>query len=210
LSVSDTGVGLNKDEASKIFEPFYTTKHEGRGTGLGLSTVYGIVKQNEGSIYVYSEPGLGAMFKIYWPVYQGSESSESVHPLNHGSIKGKEKILLVEDDDHVRNFTMSALKSMGYQVTCASNGLQALKQIKNIDDKIDLLITDSVMPKMGGKKLVKNITELDPSIKVLFISGYTDKEIVEKGELIDGINFMQKPFSVVGIGKKIRQILDTA
>ena len=209
LSVSDTGVGLNKDNVGKIFEPFYTTKHEGRGTGLGLSTVYGIVKQNEGAIYVYSEPELGATFKIYWPVFQGSEYSEPLNQHIQSSIKGTERILLVEDDDHVRNFTTIALRSMGYQVNCAANGLQALRQIKNDDEKIDLVITDSVMPKMGGKKLVKNITEFDPSIKVLFISGYTDKEIVEKGELIDGINFLQKPFSIINLGQKIRQLLDS-
>jgi two-component system cell cycle sensor histidine kinase/response regulator CckA len=208
LSVSDTGIGLNKDELSKIFEPFYTTKREGQGTGLGLSTVYGIVKQNEGSIYVYSEPGLGSLFKIYWPVYQGTDSSKLINDINKDSVKGTESILLVEDDDHVRNFTTVALKSMGYEVSCASNGLQALHEIKNGNKKIDMVITDSVMPKMGGKKLVKNIAEFDSSIKVLFISGYTDREIVEKGELIDGINFLQKPFSVIGLGQKIRQILD--
>ena len=208
LSVSDTGVGLNREDINKIFEPFYTTKREGRGTGLGLSTVYGIVKQNEGAIYVYSESGLGTLFKIYWPLHQGIDPDASIGELNQPTVKGTEKILLVEDDEHVRNFTSLALKSMGYDVSCASNGLQALEEIKNGDKKIDMVITDSVMPKMGGQKLVKNIEEFDPSIKVLFISGYTDKEIVEKGELIDGINFLQKPFSIVGLGEKIRQILD--
>jgi CheY-like chemotaxis protein len=208
LSVSDTGIGLNKEDIDKIFEPFYTTKHEGRGTGLGLSTVYGIVKQNQGAIYVYSESGLGTLFKIYWPLHQGIDRDEAISEMNQPTVKGTEKILLVEDDEHVRNFTSVALKSMGYDVSCASNGIQALKEIKNGEKKIDMVITDSVMPKMGGQKLVKNIEKFDPSIKVLFISGYTDKEIVEKGELIDGINFLQKPFSIVGLGNKIRQILD--
>ena len=151
---------------------------------------------------------MGTTFKIYWPVFQKSKSTKPVVRQNQLSLKGVEKILLVEDDEHVRTFTMTALKSLGYEVNCASNGLQALRQIKNGNNKIDLVITDSVMPKMGGKKLVKNITQFDPSIKILFISGYTDNEIVEKGELIDGINFLQKPFSIVSLGEKIRQILD--
>ena len=208
LSVSDTGIGLNKNEVNKVFEPFYTTKKEGRGTGLGLSTVYGIVKQNGGSIYVYSEPGMGATFKIYWPVYMGMDFSMTISKNNQSSIRGNERILLVEDDDSVRNFTMTALKSMGYDVLCASNGIQALEEIRKGKKEIHLVITDSVMPKMGGRKLVKNITEIDNSIKVLFISGYTNNEIIEKGELIDGINFLQKPFSIISLGRKIRQLLD--
>lgn len=208
ISVSDTGIGLNKNEVTKVFEPFYTTKHESRGTGLGLSTVYGIVKQNGGSIYVYSEPGLGATFKIYWPVIQGLLSFEPINNLNQSSIRGSEHVLLVEDDESVRNFTLTALENLGYNVICASNGIQALRIIKLDNENIDLVITDSVMPKMGGTKLMDNIAKIKPAIKVLFISGYTNNEIAERGELIDGINFLQKPFSVTGLGQKIRQILD--
>ena len=208
ISVSDTGIGLNKNEVTKVFEPFYTTKHESRGTGLGLSTVYGIVKQNGGSIYVYSEPGLGATFKIYWPVIQGLLSFEPINNLNQSSIRGSERVLLVEDDESVRNFTLTALENLGYNVICASNGIQALRIIKLDNENIDLVITDSVMPKMGGTKLMDNIAKIKPAIKVLFISGYTNNEIAERGELIDGINFLQKPFSVTGLGQKIRQILD--
>jgi CheY-like chemotaxis protein len=208
ISVSDTGIGMNEEAIEKIFEPFFTTKARGKGTGLGLSTVYGIVKQNSGNIYVYSEPDKGTTFKIYWPSTEESETVEFADELDEELFNGNETILFVEDDKDIRNFVCNALKSLNYQIYKASNGVQALKLLEKNNIGIDLLVTDVIMPEMGGKELAEEILKIVPGIKILFTSGYTDNHIVRSGRLNQGINFIQKPFSIKDIAKKIRYVIE--
>ena len=208
FSISDNGIGMDNELQQRIFEPFFTTKEEFKGTGLGLSTVYGIVKQNNGNIYVYSEKNRGTMFKVYWPITteKGSLSEKEIEiNLNYS---GKEHILLVEDDQSVNDFTNRALKEIGYNVTAMADGEAALEQILSNGCPYDLIITDLIMPKLNGKELIEKIRENYPDVKVLFISGYTDNHIVHDGLLEKNINFVQKPFSIMALRKKIRQILD--
>ncbi|HPC35342.1 MAG TPA: PAS domain S-box protein [Candidatus Marinimicrobia bacterium] len=208
ISVSDTGCGMDKETQEHIFEPFFTTKGEGEGTGLGLATVYGIVKQNHGFIHVYSEPGKGATFKIYFPVYEGQD--EKHYQLEDiESVMGQETILLAEDDADVRAFTRNALQQLGYQVIDFGEPSEALEYFEKHSDEIDLLITDLVMPGMNGQELHRQIEQIKPSIKVLYTSGYTSNIIAVQGIIKRGINFLQKPFAPAVLGKKIRQILDT-
>ena len=208
ISVSDTGCGMDKETQEHIFEPFFTTKGEGEGTGLGLATVYGIIKQNNGFINVYSEPGKGATFKIYFPVYEGrDEKPYQAEDLEN--IMGQETILLAEDDTDVRNFTRNALQQLGYQVIDFGEPIEALEYFKKHSDEIDLLFTDLVMPGMNGQELHRQIEQIKPGIKVLFTSGYTSNIIAVQGIIKRGINFLQKPFAIAALGKKIRQILDT-
>lgn len=209
IAVSDTGVGIEKKIQEKIFEPFFTTKKVGQGTGLGLATVYGIVKQNDAYIYVYSEPGKGSTFKIYWPVTKAAKKDKEIKLNDKIEVTGNEIVLLVEDDDNVRDFASSALKQFGYTVHEASNGKEALQLLDRVKVKPNLLITDMVMPEMNGKELVSKVEELLPQIKVIFTSGYTDNYIVQQGELMEGIHFLQKPFSVRSFMEKIRQVLET-
>jgi two-component system cell cycle sensor histidine kinase/response regulator CckA len=208
IAVSDTGIGMNEEEKRKIFEPFYTTKERGKGTGLGLSTVYGIVKQNNGNIYVYSEPGKGTTFKVYWPSTDLEEIVDYNDNMEDELHNGQETILFVEDDKEVRNFVTTALKSLQYKIFEASNGVVALDLINEQKPDIDLLITDVVMPEMGGKELAEKIVKILPGIKILFTSGYTDNHIVRSGRLNKGLNFIQKPFSITEIAKKIRVVIE--
>ena len=207
LEFSDNGCGMRKEVLGHIFEPFYTTKAAGKGTGMGLATVYGIVKQNNGSIYVYSEPGLGTTFKIYWPIMnenEGVDNEADVKP--EFSIGGTEVILLAEDDEKIREIVSRKLRQKGYQVIAAPDGLKALEKAKNHKGTIDLLFTDVVMPLMGGKELSDKIKELYPDIAILFVSGYLDdsihKDILSKG------HFINKPYSFKDIFNRIRQLLD--
>ncbi|MEA1921205.1 MAG: ABC transporter substrate-binding protein [Pseudomonadota bacterium] len=207
LEVSDNGCGMTKEVLDHIFEPFYTTKAVGKGTGMGLATVYGIVKQNNGSIYVYSEPGLGTTFKIYWPIInenEGVDKEADIKP--ESSIGGTEVILLAEDDENIRKIVSRKLSRKGYQVIAAADGREALEKAKSHKGSIDLLFTDVVMPVMGGKKLSEKIKELYPDIAILFASGYLDnnihKDILNKGE------FINKPFSFEEVFSRIRQLLD--
>ena len=208
IAVSDTGCGMNDNMLSKIYEPFFTTKPPGKGTGLGLSTVYGIVKQNHGNIYVYSEINRGTTFKIYWPMSEQELTSEYSDEWDEALVHGEETILFVEDDDEVRNFMSQALKSLKYNIIDAPNGLEALNIVKKNNIQLDMLITDVVMPEMGGKELAEEIVKYFPGIKILFTSGYTDNHIVRSGKLNEGINFLLKPFSIKDISKKIRIILE--
>jgi len=208
ISVSDTGCGMDKETLEHIFEPFFTTKGEGEGTGLGLATVYGIIKQNNGFINVYSEPGKGATFKIYFPVYEGQDE-KPYQAEDLENIMGQETILLAEDDTDVRTFTRNALQQLGYQVIDFGEPIEALEYFKKHSDEIDLLFTDLVMPGMNGQELHRQIEQIKPGIKVLFTSGYTSNIIAVQGIIKRGINFLQKPFAPSVLGKKIRQILDT-
>jgi len=208
LAVSDSGIGIDKETQSHIFEPFFTTKEVGKGTGLGLSTVYGIVKQNNGFIWVYSEPGQGSAFKVYLPKAKGDAASEKKeqHPVT--APGGSETVLIVEDDDSLRKFSQRALQQHGYSVLEAENGEDALKVSEAYAGSIDLLITDVVMPGMGGKETAERLQPLYPRMKVLYTSGYTDNTIVHHGVLATGLNFLQKPFSPEALTRKVREILD--
>ncbi|GAB4329340.1 MAG: hypothetical protein Kow0037_04370 [Calditrichia bacterium] len=208
LRISDTGIGMDKTTLRRIFEPFFTTKGVGKGTGLGLSTVYGIVKQNNGYIWVYSEPGKGTTFKIYFPAVAETISEADKSRIRHEDFSGKETILLVEDDDWLRNFAQTSLEAYGYRVVTAENGEDALNTISATNLKPDLVLTDVVMPKLDGNALVKRLRILLPEFKVLFMSGYTDDSILRYGILEQKMDFIQKPFSPRDLAQKIREILD--
>jgi PAS domain S-box-containing protein len=208
LSVSDTGVGMSPEVKEHIFEPFFTTKEKGKGTGLGLSTVYGIVKQSRGNIWVYSEPGHGTTFKIYLPSADETIDLIKSSPTQAELPQGSETILLVEDEESVRTFAHKTLKGYGYIILEASNGEEALRLAQGHGRKINLLLTDVVMPQMSGKELADRIKILWPDIKVLFASGYTDNAIVHHGILESGIHFLQKPYTPEVLARKVREVLD--
>jgi len=209
IAISDTGVGMTEEIKAHLFEPFFTTKSPGKGTGLGLSTVYGIVKQFNGHIMVYSEPGVGTTFKIYFP--RDEEEPRSL-PLKDeiGYLpRGKETILLVEDEPLVRNFASRVLKDQGYCVIEASNGNEALKILETYkNDELNLIITDIVMPQMGGLELAERVKPLLPQIKILFTSGYIDHMAIKHKILNIGMAFLEKPFSPSMLARKVREVLD--
>jgi two-component system cell cycle sensor histidine kinase/response regulator CckA len=207
LGVSDDGVGMDKETLSHIFEPFFTTKEVGRGTGLGLATVYGIVKQNGGIINVYSEPGQGTTFKIYFPaVVQKDEIAEKAE--ESVLAAGSGMVLLVEDDDMVREMTAAMLQAIGYTVQVAQTASDALSLCEKRDARIDLLITDVVMPGMSGTELRDRIEAVRPGIKVLFTSGYTSSIVVQRGMLEERGHFLQKPFSIKHLARKVREAIE--
>jgi len=208
LSVSDTGVGMAKEVQEKIFEPFFTTKEKGMGTGLGLSTVYGIVKQSGGNIWVYSEPGQGTTFKIYLPRVNEPVEEIGKKALIEEVPTGNETILVVEDDEEVRKLAVRILEKQGYRVFMAKQGNDALSLCEKHDEPIHLIVTDVVMPGMSGRKLAERLKETHPEMKVLYMSGYTDNAIVHHGVLEPGIQFLQKPFTVESLSRKVREVLD--
>ncbi len=213
LAITDTGIGMDKEIQARIFEPFFTTKKMGRGTGLGLSTVYGIVKQNKGHIWVYSEKGKGTSFKIYLPaVHTGDDKAEKEQNiLKCVSADDQSKTILVaEDDDMLREMTKKMLERVGYTVIIAKNGEDAIKLAETSECPIDLLLTDVVMPGMNGKELAEKIKSKIPDIKILYTSGYTANVIANHGVLVKGINFIQKPFRQEDLAYKIRIILQTS
>ncbi len=206
LSVSDTGKGMDEATKEKIFEPFFTTKADGAGTGLGLATIYGIVKQNKASINVYSEPGKGSTFRIYWPVTKECISvfDKEENPIYMGS---NETILVVEDDQQVRHFVITALQSLGYNVLQAVNGQEALKLFKDSDKKIDLVLTDLVMPKMGGLELSENVKNLHIDVKFLFASGYSHHHIIHNGPVDREYKYIEKPYTIEELAQQVRNVL---
>ena len=207
IAVSDTGVGMDEITKKQIFEPFYTTKAKGKGTGLGLSTIHGIVHQNNGHIDVYSEPSTGTTFKIYLPVTEESKSEIKNIP-EYQNLKGSETILLVEDMESVRKLARKSLAGYGYTVIEAEDGVDGLSKSNEWKDKIDLLLTDVVMPKMSGRELYENLSGMLPHLIVLYMSGYTENIIAHHGILDEGTNFIQKPFKPKDLVSKVRQILD--
>jgi PAS domain S-box-containing protein len=209
FAVSDTGTGMTDEVKAHLFEPFFTTKEKEKGTGLGLSTVYGIVKQSNGHILVYSELGQGTTFKIYLPRVE-EEMDAIPRRDNQGHMpKGNETVLLVEDESLVRGLALRVLREQGYNVLEASNGIEALNVAqKHVGEKIHLLLTDVVMPQMGGKELSDRVRAFRPGIKVLFTSGYTDQAIVQRGQLNLDFAFLEKPFSPSGLVRKVREVLD--
>jgi len=208
LAVGDTGCGMDEKTKARIFEPFFTTKEKGRGTGLGLSTVYGIVKQSGGSIWVYSEPGKGSVFKVYFPQLQ--ENSESLKPTLVETVapRGSETILLVEDEDVVRGLARKILEQAGYYVLDARGGEDAIRLCHDLPGPIHLLLTDVVMPEQSGKEIAQCLQKLRPSTRVLYMSGYTDDAIVHHGVLDSNVEFIQKPFTPLALARKVREVLD--
>ena len=208
LAISDTGTGMDQKTQSRIFEPFFTTKAKDKGTGLGLSTVYGIIRQSGGNIWVYSELGKGTTFKVYLPLVeeepQQAVGTASATPMNGGS----ETVLLVEDEDMVRKLASELLAEGGYTVLEANGGEAAIHLGREHTARIDLLITDVVMPKLSGKEVAEQLRAIHPETRVLFMSGYTDEAIVHHGIVDSGIAFIQKPFSEGALAQKIRDVLD--
>jgi len=208
LSVHDTGVGMSAETQNKIFEPFFTTKEQGKGTGLGLATVYGIVKQSKGYIVIESELGSGTTFNIYLPLVK-AQAMELPEPRSESRSEGTETILFAKDEQLLRRVTADYLRSRGYKVLEATNGMDALAQCKAYKAKIDLLITDVVMPGTGGIELAEEVAKLRPGVQVLLVSGYTDRS-VNFPQMEPEISFLQKPFSLTVLGQRLRQLLDTA
>jgi two-component system, cell cycle sensor histidine kinase and response regulator CckA len=208
LTVSDTGRGMDADTQARVFEPFFTTKGSGKGTGLGLATVYGIVKQSGGSIWLYSEPGKGTTFKIYLPRVDDAASEQEIACMQPVP-KGTETLLLVEDEEQVRRIIKEALERQGYKVLSASNGEEALRLAADRRIEIHLLLTDVVMPQMSGRELAERLGAERQQLKVLYMSGYTDDAIVRHGLLEETLNFIQKPFDSAGVARKVREVLDS-
>ncbi|MDH3675497.1 MAG: ATP-binding protein, partial [Anaerolineae bacterium] len=209
LAVTDTGAGMDKETQSHIFEPFFTTKEPGKGTGLGLATIYGIVKQSGGHIWVYSEPGQGTMFKIYLPrVDELAEVADRDH-VTAEITPSVETVLLVEDEESVRKLAYRILHNIGFNVLNASNGSEALQMCERHQGPIHLLVTDLVMPGgMSGYDLAQRLMPLFPNIKILYMSGYADDSIVHQGVLDTGAAFLQKPFTPEALARKAREVLD--
>ncbi len=208
LAVSDNGCGMDAETQARIFEPFFTTKELGKGTGLGLSTVYGIVKQSGGNIGVYSEPGRGTTFRIYLPRIE--EAAEAVEPgkAREQLPRGSETILLVEDEAGVRTLAKTILQTHGYTVLDAAQGKDAFLLSGQHEGLIHLMVTDMVMPEMSGREVADRLKPLRPNMKVLFMSGFTDKAMVHHGELDRGMAFLQKPFTPQTLARKVREVLD--
>jgi PAS domain S-box-containing protein len=207
LAVSDTGCGMDEHVKARIFEPFFTTKEQGQGTGLGLATVYGIVKQSDGQIEVYSEVGKGTTLKIYLPETAETPARDA-HMIKTIEPRGTETILLVEDEEDVRTLAAEILASKGYDVLLAGDGVEALSVCTKRKGKIDLIITDVVMPKMNGPEMAEKALGLRPGIRVLFMSGYTDGAIGSNGVLSSGTNYLQKPFTPSSLARKVREVLE--
>jgi two-component system, cell cycle sensor histidine kinase and response regulator CckA len=208
LAVSDTGVGMSRETLSRIFEPFYTTKEKGKGTGLGLSTVFGIVKQSGGDIWVYSEPERGTTFKIYLPRLTDPETQTEAAFTPPQLARGQETILLVEDEESVREMTRKILEMSGYTVLEARDAEDALKIAQHEPRDIHLLLTDVIMPQLSGRSLANAISMVRSHLKVLYVSGYTDDAIVHHGVLDADVAFLQKPFTPEALTRKVRATLD--
>ncbi len=209
LAISDTGIGMDKATQARIFEPFFTTKAQGKGTGLGLSTVFGIVQQSGGNIWVYSEPGHGTVFKLFFPKASQLETAppEVVSP---ESLEGSETILLVEDQDEVREVAREVLRRCGYQVLATGDANEALSVCAQHAGEIHLLLTDVVMPHMNGRELAERVVRLRPTLRVLYMSGYTDDAIVHHGVLEAGVFYLQKPLVPLMLAERVREVLDGA
>jgi len=209
LTVCDTGCGMSKETLEHLFEPFFTTKETGKGTGLGLATVFGIIKQHQGYIQVYSEVGMGSVFTVYLPLVAAEEAAEEkTERLSPDSIKGSESILVAEDQEEIRELVIRVLKKYGYQVFAAADGYEALKRVRETTGVIDLFLTDVVMPHTEILPVVEEIKKQRPGIKVLYMSGYTDEVISYKGVLRPDVKLLRKPFTPLDLVKRVREVLD--
>jgi PAS domain S-box-containing protein len=208
LAISDNGIGMDEATQARIFEPFFSTKETNKGLGLGLSTIYGIVKQSNGFIWVDSELGKGAAFKIYFPAVEAKSSRSVKDDLSEGECEELETVLIAEDEEAVRDLACRILRARGYTVLEASNGRRALDVARQYSGKIDMVLTDVIMPEMDGSTLVSQLKAMRPGIKALFFSGYTDGAIVQHGILDPNVDFLQKPFSASGLVQKLREVID--
>ncbi len=209
LAVSDSGIGMDDEIKQHLFEPFFTTKERGKGTGLGLATVFGIIKQSGGHIWVYSEPNRGSTFKIYLPRLVESGAARRQRQPSKELPRGGETILLVEDEPGVRDLSMRVLRRQGYNVLQANNGEEALQKVREYQGRLDLLLTDVIMPRMSGKILADKLRAISPQTKILFVSGYTDSVMTQQGILDSTVMFLAKPFSPTDLARKVREVLDT-
>jgi CheY-like chemotaxis protein len=211
LAISDNGAGMTNEVKARLFEPFFTTKELGKGTGLGLATCHGIIKQSGGHITAYSEVGQGTTFKIYLPrVYEALDVTAQRAPTTDLHT-GTETVLLVEDEPMLRELGLLVLSGLGYRVLPADNGVQALRLLdQHRGQAIDLLVTDLIMPEMGGKELAERLRQLSPHTKVLFCSGYTEDAIAHDGKLDADASFMQKPYTIDSLASKVREVLELA
>jgi two-component system cell cycle sensor histidine kinase/response regulator CckA len=191
---------------ANIFEPFFTTKALGEGTGLGLAMVFGIVQQSGGAVHAYSEPGIGSTFRIYLPA--AAPEPRRSDPVSAEALRGDETVLVVEDDEAVRTLTVRALQASGYRVLAARDGVEAQRVAQSHEGALDLVLTDVVMPNIGGPALAAQLRTERPALKVLFMSGYTDDAVVRHGLLQASMAFIQKPYSIRALGKKVRAVLD--
>jgi CheY-like chemotaxis protein len=207
LAVSDNGVGMNDATKQRLFEPFFTTKEHGKGTGLGLATVYGIVKQSGGYIWVFSDPGKGAAFKIYLPRVHAGEDAVAAAVVEEAAT-GTETVLVVEDEEGVRLLTRRVLERAGYRVFDASNPEQAAQIFERHMSEFKLLVTDVIMPGSSGPSLYERLARQRPDLKVLYVSGYTDDSIVHQGQLAAGVDLLQKPFTADALNRRVREVLD--
>ena len=208
LSISDTGIGMDEETLDKIFNPFFTTKEKGKGTGLGLATVYGIIKQSDGYVMVDSVPGEGTVFNVYLPLVSEQVTAEINQSHRSQNLEGTETVLVVEDESELRKVIVETLQLYGYTVLESMNSTNAMEIAKDLSQPMDLILTDVVMPEINGKELSERITELRPDIKVLFMSGYTDDVIAQYDIIKKGVRFLQKPFTPMDLGYKIRSVLD--
>jgi PAS domain S-box-containing protein len=208
LAVSDTGIGMDDATKARIFEPFFTTKEVGKGTGLGLATVYGIVKQSGGYVWLYSEPGKGAAFKIYLPRVDAERDAPVAAPESVGTVAGTETVLVAEDDPLLLPLARDLLKKLGYHVLEARDSAEALAVARGHHGDIHLLVSDVVMPRGGGFQLAQQLIAERPALRVLYVSGYTDEAIVRHGLLARGLNYLQKPFTPAVLARKVREVLD--
>jgi CheY-like chemotaxis protein len=209
LSVTDTGIGMDESTKAHIFEPFFTTKERGKGTGLGLATVHGIVKQSGGQISVYTEPGHGTALKIYLPCAEAVETESALELARHSAHLGSTTILLVEDEPEVRRIVRDILETTGY-VVLEAEPETAIQKSHDFAGQIDLLLTDVIMPKINGRDLADRLAEERPAMKVLYMSGYTDSVIMDQGILPPGVALLGKPFTLTGLVDKVRQVLSSA
>jgi len=208
VAVTDTGTGMDQATQRRLFEPFFTTKEPGRGTGLGLATVYGIVTQSRGSLWVYSELGQGSTFKMYLPVTTEEVTAPVVVEVSPASLSGSETVLVVEDQIEARSVICETLRRRGYAVIEAANGPDAIVKGRQPEVAIDVMLTDVVMPGMGGRRVAEVIRATRPHLKVVYMSGYTDSAIVDHGILEPGVAFVQKPFATDALLRRIREVLD--
>jgi PAS domain S-box-containing protein len=209
LAITDTGIGMDAEVRAQIFEPFFTTKPVGQGTGLGLSTVYGIVKQSGGHVSVYSEPGVGSTFKVYLPHVAWSASEPTLGPARARFPGGSETIVLVDDDEGARAVSRRILQRAGYTVLSAPDGAEAARLVEESGGRIDLLVTDVVMPGLGGRDLVAQVRETLPGLRVLFVSGYTEEGVRKHGVLDADSAFLEKPFTAERLAQTVRELLDS-
>ncbi|MES2604980.1 MAG: ATP-binding protein [Pseudomonadota bacterium] len=207
MTVSDNGSGIADDIKQRIFEPFFTTKPVGKGTGLGLATVHGIVKQSRGHVAVYSELGLGTTFKVYLPIV--NTETQPLHSANSKHLpEGNETVLLVEDEEAVRALARQVLEGCGYTVLEAANGREACDLARAWHGPIDVLVSDVVMPELGGRELAEQLSLMRPGCKILFLSGYSDDAVIRHGVLQSNYAFLQKPFTPSALAQKLRAVLD--